>query len=117
MLQVHLVVPPRSSNSQVHAAGVHVLHGRRLDDMPGAGARWHYSTRIICIALATRQVYNESIKDLFVEPGRPATTVNKHDVRLDKKGRVYVEGLVECEVSTCVKDPFFLPVVVLGRHL
>ncbi|CBJ31988.1 conserved unknown protein [Ectocarpus siliculosus] len=46
------------------------------------------------------EVYNESIKDLFVEPGRPAAAANKHDVRLDKKGRVYVEGLVECEVET-----------------
>ena len=46
----------------------------------------------------TGQVYNESIKDLFVEPGRPAAAANKHDIRLDKKGRVYVEGLVECEV-------------------
>lgn len=49
----------------------------------------------------TAQVYNESIKDLFVEPGRPAAAANKHDIRLDKKGRVYVEGLVECEVCTC----------------
>lgn len=48
-------------------------------------------------AYVIRQVYNESIKDLFVEPGRPAAA-NKHDIRLDKKGRVYVEGLVECEV-------------------
>lgn len=47
------------------------------------------------------KVYNESIKDLFVEPGRPAALSNKHDVRLDKKGNVYVEGLVECEVHPC----------------
>eukprot|EP00752_Nemacystus_decipiens_P003758 g3461.t2 len=46
------------------------------------------------------EVYNESIKDLFVEPGRPAAAANKHDIRLDKKGRVYVEGLVEREVET-----------------
>eukprot|EP00903_Cladosiphon_okamuranus_P017656 g16259.t2 len=46
------------------------------------------------------EVYNESIKDLFVEPGRSETTANKHDIRVDKKGRVYVEGLVECEVET-----------------
>lgn len=46
------------------------------------------------------QVYNESIKDLFVEPGRLAAAANKHDIRLDKKGRVYVEGLVECEVRS-----------------
>lgn len=46
-------------------------------------------------------MYNESIKDLLEEP-----LVNKngkqhgkqHDIRVDKKGRVYVEGLVECEV-------------------
>lgn len=44
-------------------------------------------------------MYNESIKDLFVEPGRPSTSVNKHDIRLDKRGKVYVEGLVECVVS------------------
>ena len=57
------------------------------------------------------QVYNESIKDLFVEPGRPAAAANKHDIRLDKKGRVYVEGLVECEVrpewpERCFKRSF-----------
>ncbi|CAM9110909.1 unnamed protein product [Discosporangium mesarthrocarpum] len=46
------------------------------------------------------EVYNESIKDLFVEPGRGASGSKKHDVRLDKKGRVYVEGLVECQVET-----------------
>lgn len=62
-------------------------------------------------------MYNESIKDLFVEPGRPATAANKHDVRLDKKGRVYVEGLVECEVSACVRDLSFIPVLVFGQHL
>lgn len=44
-------------------------------------------------------MYNESIKDLFVEPGRSSASVNKHDIRLDKRGKVYVEGLVECEVS------------------
>lgn len=51
----------------------------------------------------TCQVYNESIKDLLAEP-----SVNKndkqhgkqHDIRVDKKGRVYVEGLVECEVRS-----------------
>lgn len=53
----------------------------------------------LCCGYIASQVYNESIKDLFVEPGRPSAAVNKHDVRLDKKGRVYVEGLVECEVS------------------
>ncbi|CAM9112685.1 unnamed protein product [Laminaria digitata] len=46
------------------------------------------------------EVYNESVKDLFVEPGRPSTSVNKHDIRLDKRGKVYVEGLVECVVET-----------------
>ncbi|CAM9184037.1 unnamed protein product [Scytosiphon promiscuus] len=45
------------------------------------------------------EVYNERIKDLLLEPGRPAVAPNKHDIRLDKKGRVYVEGLVECEVE------------------
>ncbi|CAM9768866.1 unnamed protein product, partial [Hapterophycus canaliculatus] len=45
------------------------------------------------------EVYNECIKDLLLEPGRPAAAPNKHDIRLDKKGRVYVEGLVECEVE------------------
>lgn len=68
-------------------------------------------------ALDTWQVYNESIKDLFVEPGRPAAARNKHDVRLDKKGRVYVEGLVECEVSSCDRDLAFIAVIVFDQRL
>lgn len=44
-------------------------------------------------------MYNESVKDLFVEPGRSSASANKHDIRLDKRGKVYVEGLVECRVS------------------
>ncbi|CAM9779321.1 unnamed protein product [Ascophyllum nodosum] len=56
------------------------------------------------------EVYNESIKDLLMESGRPAVDNvhnvdtrhkhEKHDIRVDKKGRVYVEGLVESEVAT-----------------
>eukprot|EP00904_Undaria_pinnatifida_P001842 jgi/Undpi1/11659/HiC_scaffold_36.g13954.m1 len=46
------------------------------------------------------EVYNESVKDLFVEPGRSSASANKHDIRLDKRGKVYVEGLVECRVET-----------------
>ncbi|CAM9700612.1 unnamed protein product [Pylaiella littoralis] len=57
------------------------------------------------------EVYNESIKDLIVEPGRPAAPAKKHDIRLDKKGRVYVEGLVECEVESLEKVE---ELVVLG---
>jgi Kinesin motor domain len=71
-------------------------------------------------SLVLLQVYNEEIRDLFVQGSSSSSSnssannngfnssgssstyepdSNRHEVRLDKRGRVYVEGLVECAVQ------------------
>lgn len=59
----------------------------------------------------TCQVYNESIQDLLAEPS--VNKNDKHDIRVDKKGRVYVEGLVECEVLLILSVCSYLHLAVM----
>ncbi|CAM9803801.1 unnamed protein product [Chrysoparadoxa australica] len=54
--------------------------------------------RTFTFRVSMLEVYNESVKDLLIDPAS-ADKARKHEIRLDKRGRVFVEGLVECMVE------------------
>ncbi|CAM9888775.1 unnamed protein product, partial [Phaeothamnion confervicola] len=64
-------------------------------------------SRTFTFRVSMLEVYNEKVIDLLAEPvstprgsgGGGGNGGEGHEIRLDKRGRVYVEGLVEVEVS------------------